>query len=252
MVFQLPYVGFPEGATVEQLGSYEHLAPILHAKRLRWTFGAMGGRPEATWYFLTSSLAPERMIETLGKVGFHALEINRKGYADRGAAIEKSLVALGLLPDVISDDGNMVLYKIPKVVDADHVALAVAPDGAGWGAIEAVDGGKGLWSNGDAQIQLANVAASRVSCRLSVRLSSLVARKVKLMDANAVLAEVDLPASTTLQPGAPQTLSADLSLTKEQVKELRLVTDVPAQFPTPGDHRKLGFFWHLPDAPLCN
>ena len=49
MVYQMPYIMFPEYPGVEQLPSYDLLRPFLHTHTLRWSHGAMTGRETARW-----------------------------------------------------------------------------------------------------------------------------------------------------------------------------------------------------------
>src|SRR5690606_25825939 len=44
-IYQLPYIGFPEVAPIQQLGSYDPLVGFLHSRTLRWSSGGMKGRP---------------------------------------------------------------------------------------------------------------------------------------------------------------------------------------------------------------
>src|SRR5262249_47421834 len=45
MIFQLPYTAFVEHITVWRMFPYDSLRPYLHSSNLRWSYGAMSGRP---------------------------------------------------------------------------------------------------------------------------------------------------------------------------------------------------------------
>ena len=55
MVFQLPYVSFPECPPRERMGSYDHLRGYVHSRRLHWSFGGMVGREGDFWVRQTAA-----------------------------------------------------------------------------------------------------------------------------------------------------------------------------------------------------
>jgi hypothetical protein len=72
MVFQLPYVPFPEGGSVGGTGPYDAVRPYLHSRSLRWSFGAMSGRPE-DWPAELASAPPTTLLPALATAGFAGL-----------------------------------------------------------------------------------------------------------------------------------------------------------------------------------
>ena len=95
MVFQLPIMAFPEGVPVQQMGSYEHLRLYLFSTRLRYSFGDHKVNAGAAW---TASLAPlpvGDLVRHLEDARFCAVQVNRSGYKDRGAAVLDGLRAAG-------------------------------------------------------------------------------------------------------------------------------------------------------------
>src|SRR3954451_4410566 len=93
MVFQLPYQPFPEAAPVVEMADYSHLKGYLHSRALRWSYGAIKGRPEAEWQPEISALPAAEMAEQLVLKGFDGLYIDRFGYADRGMKLEQEMAA---------------------------------------------------------------------------------------------------------------------------------------------------------------
>src|SRR5262249_14253134 len=59
MVFELPYVPFPEWPPVHRMLDYELVRPYLHSTDLRWSYGAMRGRPQDWQEFLVEKPLPE-------------------------------------------------------------------------------------------------------------------------------------------------------------------------------------------------
>lgn len=90
MVFQLPYLRFPEDR-VNALESYAHLMTYLHTRTLRFSFGAMRGRATDRWQREISLLPVDEFVESVVVAGFSAIYLDRSGYADRGAAVERQL-----------------------------------------------------------------------------------------------------------------------------------------------------------------
>jgi hypothetical protein len=114
-VFQLPYASFPEsvppppGRTVV----YDPLRPYLHSKRLRWSFGAMRGRP-ADWAARLADEPLAEVVPVVSAVGFDAIYVDRLGYADDATAnaAERELVEIVGRRPMISEDGRLLLFNL--------------------------------------------------------------------------------------------------------------------------------------------
>jgi phosphoglycerol transferase len=90
MIFELPYVPFPEGYPPGSTHDYDPGHLYIHADRLRWSYGAMKGRPE-DW---SASLVekPLRQVSAgVSGAGFAGIVIDRAGYTGRFASLERSL-----------------------------------------------------------------------------------------------------------------------------------------------------------------
>ena len=88
MIFQLPYTPFPEQPAIHKMGGYDHLRGYLHAKNLRWSFGAIKNRDVDLAQRHVASLAPAELAEALAVAGFSGIYLDRYGYEDNGAALE--------------------------------------------------------------------------------------------------------------------------------------------------------------------
>lgn len=114
MVFQLPYVAFPEAASVEGTGVYDPFRMYLHSATLHWSAGAFRGREDAAWQEEAASLDAPEMLDALTAEGFEGLVIDRDGYADGGAALEAQL-ATELGDGVLeSPDGRFAFYTLAE------------------------------------------------------------------------------------------------------------------------------------------
>ncbi|QEL15763.1 NnrS family protein [Limnoglobus roseus] len=97
MVFQLPYVRWPESPPVRNLASYEHARGYVHTNTLRWSYGCMKGRETDEWCRHVSILPPEQLLEHVVKAGFDGLMLDKRGYPPAKAdQMEREIVkALG-------------------------------------------------------------------------------------------------------------------------------------------------------------
>lgn len=112
MIFQLPYATFPEQGAIQDMGDYELLRACLHSRTLRWSHGAMRGRAGDAWQRATAALPPEDMIHALAAAGFTGIYIDRWGFADRAAGLEKRLRHLLPEPPLMSGDGRLVFFRL--------------------------------------------------------------------------------------------------------------------------------------------
>jgi phosphoglycerol transferase len=125
-VFQLPYVPFPDGHHGD-MQSYELLRPYLHESDLRWSFGAVKGRPIADWQDDLANKPPRELLSEVSAAGFDGIYIDRSGYPDRAAKLERRLSKLlGVEPLVSPNEGmsffSLVPYKEDKVTLPEEVA----------------------------------------------------------------------------------------------------------------------------------
>ena len=112
MIFQLPYVPFPEHPGFNKMVDYDHFRAYLHSSRLRWSYGAMKFRERDLWQKQLINLPTNRFVQALAFSGFSGLYIDRYGYSDKGQSKEAELsAALGVSPTV-SQDGRLVFFDM--------------------------------------------------------------------------------------------------------------------------------------------
>jgi phosphoglycerol transferase len=110
MVFQLPFVPFPETPKVGRMFDYDHARGYLHTQGLRWSYGAMKGRDGEAWQKLLASKPTAEMIEGVALSGFQGLYLNRNGYNE--AKVEGELESLLGKPQLTSEDGKLIFYDL--------------------------------------------------------------------------------------------------------------------------------------------
>lgn len=164
MVFQLPYVGFPESRPVARLPDYELFRPYLHTHTLRFSYGGLKGRARTEWYRDFASLSVPDLVPKLEQCGFSAIYLDRRGYEDNGRALLAELRAEGLPPPLISPTGNQVVVRLHPV---PQPTLPMAPRvtfGDGWNRSF---GGSNRWAYGPACWSYYNPNAATVTADLT-------------------------------------------------------------------------------------
>ncbi len=112
MVFQLPYIPFPEHPDVNKMHDYDHVGGYLVSKTLRWSYGAMKGRATDDWQRTVSEKPLPEFLAALALAGFSGITVDTFGYADGGADVEAHLAAaLGVKP-LVSPDGRHLFFNL--------------------------------------------------------------------------------------------------------------------------------------------
>ncbi len=92
-VLQLPYMSYPENGSVVGVGDYDLFKGYLHSQGLKWSYGAVRGRP-SDWHAQHRELAPDQLATAAAAAGFGAVYLDGAGYDDGGAAVAAALDAV--------------------------------------------------------------------------------------------------------------------------------------------------------------
>jgi hypothetical protein len=151
MVFQLPFVPFPEQPKVNKMFDYDHARGYLHTHGLRWNYGAMKGRDGEIWQKLVSSKPAKEMIETIALARFQGIYLNRNGYAETRPKIEVEIEDELSQPPLVSEDGKLVFFDLKDY----HQKLREKYADAAWEAKreEALHPLLFVWSNGCSELE---------------------------------------------------------------------------------------------------
>lgn len=114
MIFQLPYDPFPETLPINTMVDYDEMKGYLHSDTLRWSYGAMKGRPTDHWLATVSAQPVPEMLRTIAGTGFAGLYIDRNGYADHAALLESQLKALLGSEPVVGEDGRLSFFVLDQ------------------------------------------------------------------------------------------------------------------------------------------
>lgn len=130
MIFQAPYVAFPETSPVNGVFDTDQLKMYLHSSTLRWSSGGIKGRSTTDWPGEVEELPAEQMVSSLAAVGFSGVMIDRQRYGEDAAAqMEQGLTAVVGAPETESADGRYALYSLVEAqaqVAAENSAEDVA------------------------------------------------------------------------------------------------------------------------------
>lgn len=122
MVLELPYVKYPEAELSTGLTSYEPLIPYFHSTALRWSGGAMEGRP-TDWLASASSLPTDKLVRDAVASGFSGVYILRNGYADQGAATMGAIQELTGIEPMIDADGTGAFFDLLPYARKLHMGI---------------------------------------------------------------------------------------------------------------------------------
>lgn len=113
MIFQLPYVPFPENpVVVNKMYDYDLFRGYLHSQDLHWTYGAMKGRSGDTWYKEVSKQPVDELLKTISFAGFNGIYIDRFGYEDEAESLINQLSHdLGTQP-VLSENRRLAFFSL--------------------------------------------------------------------------------------------------------------------------------------------
>lgn len=112
MIFQLPYIPFPENPHQNKMSDYEHLKGYLHSNSLRWSYGAMKGREADYWQKSASYKPPEEMVETLSLAGFSGIYVDSYGYTDSGSELISNLSKILMTAPLKSENGRLYFFDM--------------------------------------------------------------------------------------------------------------------------------------------
>jgi phosphoglycerol transferase len=115
MIYQLPFMPFPEGPP----GEMALLRGYLHSKSLRWSFGAMTGRETDTWNKRTvwADGNFQRIVQVLIEKGFKGIYVDRQLLRQSFREPEKIEGFLKQTVDatpIASEDGRLAFYNLTK------------------------------------------------------------------------------------------------------------------------------------------
>jgi phosphoglycerol transferase len=117
LVFQLPYMPFPENGPLHRMLDYDHLRGYLHSRNLRWSYGAVKGR---TGDAILRSIAQKPMdgfLQSVAFAGFQGIYLDRFGFAELGTQTEAELRRLVDPTPLVSRDQRLVFFNLTSYAE---------------------------------------------------------------------------------------------------------------------------------------
>ncbi len=176
MVLELPYIPYPEVALPSGLTSYSLLEPYLHSSTLRWSGGAMAGRP-TDWLASSSKKPLDQLIRGAVAAGFTGLYMDRLGYSDGGRSLATQVETITDTGPIAEPDGkayffNLLAYAarlratVPQATLATEASETVSPVsllfGPGFYSEESGEGKTWHWAKARASVSLTSDRSQRV------------------------------------------------------------------------------------------
>ena len=112
MIWQYPYVPYPENPPAYQEGYYGLGRCYAVSHQIHWSWGCLKGNPQEKAQAALNRLPLARQVAILVETGFAGITVERRGYADGGQAFEAQLNQLGLSPRLVSPDKNLVFFPL--------------------------------------------------------------------------------------------------------------------------------------------
>lgn len=246
MVFQLPYLSFPESWKIEKCNDGDLFKPYLVSNSLHWSYGAIRGREADHLGKGIASFRADDMVRAVIASGYLALFIDRAGYADFAETLEDSLTPLLGFEPLESGNGRWAAYSLVKYKSrlekqsrldnsGKPVWTAIPPHlDRGFYSEEKIGKESFRWCNGQGTILVFNADAQPRQVTFQCELDRPQSTKAEV---HLIANGQKLPANEV--DATRRKVQYALSLAPG-VNELKLDCD-GARLIIPGDSRKLAF-----------
>jgi phosphoglycerol transferase len=113
-ILQLPATAFPEAGGNGQWPDYDHFRLYVHShQKLRFSYGAIKGRPEAKWQFEMAGLDPATLVLRAKESGVGAIVFSTKVYsADAISTVSQAAQAISQSTTLSSEAGDWVAITL--------------------------------------------------------------------------------------------------------------------------------------------
>lgn len=235
-LLQLPSLVYPEGGAAN--GDYAQFRNNLHAPTLRWTHGAMKGRPEARWLEIVAAMPPEQLAEALPAAGYAGVVYDARLLPETLKPGIEALLAAGWARIDAPDATQFALLSPTRPA----TIRGIAPE-SGWHAMEGARERplRWIWSTGDASLRVSPAPDSR-RCSFVLEVQSLSDTTLTVLSEETVVSETHLRAR--------QIASIALDIAAD-MQRLQLHSSAPTTIAAGGDNRVIGLQWRFSAPPVC-
>ena len=183
MIFQLPYIQFPEQEEVQQMVDYDHFRGYVHSKNLRWSYGAMKNRQDDRVQERVAALPAEQFVQALAFGGFSGIYLDRRGYQDGGVARESELSNIIQTKPLISPNGRLLFFNLTDYTNRlrqkysdtewqERKELSFHPLLVDWtGGFSSLESGPNKtwrWSSNEGELHITNISQRPRQIRLEM------------------------------------------------------------------------------------
>lgn len=112
MIYQLPYIGFPEYGVYLNIQDYTHLLGYLLTDNLRWSYGGVKGRENLAENLYFGEGKNKVFVNYIRNSGFDGVLIDTYGYNDQGNEIIDFYSNSLELEPIVSENSRYYFYKI--------------------------------------------------------------------------------------------------------------------------------------------
>jgi phosphoglycerol transferase len=113
LIYQLPYVIYPNDGQLYRMNNYDHLKAYLHSSGLHWSYGTMMGRAEDDWSRSVGNMPVDDMIYEIIAKGFSGIYIDSYGYEDNAKSLITNISKTIQAEPLVSDNGRFYFVYIP-------------------------------------------------------------------------------------------------------------------------------------------
>lgn len=122
MIWQYPYVTYPETPPAYQEGDYGMGRLYCVSHRLHWSWGPLKGNAQERAQSAFARLPLAAQLDILRQCGFSGLCLERRGYRDGAKDLEGQLQGLGLKQTLESPDHNLAFFLLESQTPASDPA----------------------------------------------------------------------------------------------------------------------------------
>lgn len=115
MIYQMPYMRYPENGGIHEMSDYEHMFGYIHSDTLRWSYGASVGREGDQWMREINELPLQDQITAIQEAGFAGIYIDWDAYLeDERIAMEAVLSDHVNANPIVNVDGTKAYYSFNR------------------------------------------------------------------------------------------------------------------------------------------
>lgn len=112
MIYQMPYMKYPENGAILNMQDYSHMVGYLHSDSLRWSYGAVAGREGDAWLKSVNELSLEKQITVIKEAGFAGIYVDWNAYLeDERAVMEEVLTETVDAEPIVNTSGTKAYYS---------------------------------------------------------------------------------------------------------------------------------------------